>query len=114
LDIKQRIVLAAQHAHTSAPSFAMLKFFIPLSAADAVKQQQQQHAASAAVIAARASAAAAISRRPGRPKKLLNVNSALAAPADSEGVIEQPAKRGKYQNWSVCSHLLTMLGIEHS
>jgi hypothetical protein len=77
----------------------MLKFFTPLSAADATSQQQQQHAASAAVTIARASVTAAMRRGPGRPKKVLSVNSALAAPADSEDV-EQPAKRCKYENWS--------------
>ena len=64
----------------------MLKFFTPLSAADATSQQQQQHAASAAVTIARASVTAAMRRGPGRPKKVLSVNSALAAPADSEDV----------------------------
>ena len=77
----------------------MLKFFTPLSAADAASQQQQQHAASAAVTIACASVTAAMRRGPGRPKKVLSVNSALAAPADSEDV-EQPAKRCKYENWS--------------
>ena len=78
----------------------MLKFFSPVSAADAVSQRQQQHAASAAVIVARTSAAAAMRRGPGRPKKLLSINNALAAESEVAEE-EQPAKRSKYHNWSV-------------
>lgn len=100
----------------------MHRFFVKLSADDAVKQQQQQLALSAASIEARAVAVAQLRRGVGRPKRVLNADTVLAAAAAAHPVeksgsadSEPLQKRGKYRNWSgsacFCSLMLADLQL---
>jgi hypothetical protein len=87
----------------------MQRFYKPLNTADALKQQREQmalSAASTAAAAAHARTAALLRPGPGRPRKQQDANAVLAAAAAAAAATtkeceEQPAKRGKYCNWSV-------------
>jgi sulfur relay (sulfurtransferase) DsrC/TusE family protein len=89
----------------------MLRFFSPISADDAQQQQHRtfQHDAVEASATRVAAAQAQLRRaKPGRPRKLLSSDAVLimaaaakadAAAAQTDEVLEQPTKRGKYENW---------------
>lgn len=79
----------------------------------------QQHALAteankhAAQLRADRERAALLKRKPGRPRRVSDAHSVLAAAssqqaaAAADGLVEeqQPAKRGKYHNWSVVARI---------
>ena len=81
----------------------MLRFFHHISAAEALAQQTQTATLDAAQHAreeADRQRTALLKRGPGRPKKVVDANAVvMAAAAQNSDEEEQPAKRGKYNNW---------------